>query len=348
MFELMMRIWSNFQNLEPRVKSALWFLLSTSIIGAMIYFADLSRFIAAINQAKLIILLPAFVLGLSVFLIWAFTWYSFFEKMRLGITYWKALKLFMAGNFLNSVTPLGQFGGEPFMAYIISENTEASKEKAFSTVLSADIVNAVPMFTFVLGGSAYMLLFGSSVNQMVIETLYIAILTTVIGGGVVYLLWFETGKIEGGILRVLEFVSNLIGRGELLVKKAEKSLNKIEESFATVGESPIHLVRTAVIAHLGFILQLFCLYLILLSVGHPTNFTPLYFVITLSAFGNFSPTPGGSGTFEAIMAGLLTVFVTIDFATALVVSILFRLTTYWPGLIIGYLSLNSLENGGKR
>lgn len=347
MFEQIKQVWSKFQNAEPRVKSALWFLLSTAIIGAMIYFADFSRFVSAVNHAKISVLIPAFALGLSVFSIWAFTWYSFFEKMGLNISYQKSLRLFMAGNFLNSVTPLGQFGGEPFMAYIISENTEASKEKAFSTVLSADIVNAVPMFTFILGGSAYLMIFGASVNQMVIETLYVAILTTVIGGGIVYLLWFETGKIEGGILRFLEKTSDLLGRGKGIVDKAEKSLNKVEESFSTVGESPIHLVRTAVVAHLGFIFQLFCLYLILLSVGHPTNFTPLYFVITLSAFGNFSPTPGGSGTFEAIMAGLLTVFISIDFATALVVAILFRLTTYWPGLIIGYLSLNSLESGGS-
>ncbi|MFB6190551.1 MAG: lysylphosphatidylglycerol synthase domain-containing protein [Candidatus Nanohaloarchaea archaeon] len=85
----------------------------------------------------------------------------------------------------------------------------------------------------------------------------------------------------------------------------------------------------------------------LLSMGVSSDFTPLYFVLVLSSFGNFSPTPGGSGTFEALMAAVLTFFLPhITFATALAVAIIFRLTTYWPGLAIGYLALNSLGNGG--
>ncbi|MFB6190189.1 MAG: lysylphosphatidylglycerol synthase transmembrane domain-containing protein [Candidatus Nanohaloarchaea archaeon] len=331
--------------MDSRLYKLLWFGVSTAIIGAMVYFADISRFINALRTAETVYLVPAFVFGLSVFLVWSYVWYSFFQQMALSINYVKAVKIFMAGNFMNSITPIGQFGGEPVMAYLVSKNTEASYEKAFSTVFSADIVNAVPFFTFLMGGAAYLLVFGS-LKEIVLQTIFMALLATVVGGSIVYLLWFEAGKIEGAVLSFLEWLSGKIGRGQAVVELAEEKLQRVEESFQTIGESPGHLLNVAVIAHLGFLLQLGCLYFILLSLGMEVDFTPLYFVLTVVSLGNFSPTPGGSGTFEALMAWLLTVFVPgMTFASALVAAIIFRLTTYWPGLAIGYVSLNMLGNG---
>ncbi|MFB6191252.1 MAG: lysylphosphatidylglycerol synthase transmembrane domain-containing protein, partial [Candidatus Nanohaloarchaea archaeon] len=292
--------------MDSRLYKLLWFSVSTAIIGGMVYFADVTRFVEALKTAETMLLVPAFVFGLSVFLVWSYVWHSFFQTMEVSITYLRSLKVFMAGQFMNSITPIGQFGGEPVMAYIVSKNTDASYEKAFSTVFSADIINAVPFFTFMMGGAFYLLLFGS-LKQIVLQTVYMALLATVVGGAIVYLLWFEAGKIEGAILGFLERLSDLLGRGQSVVDLARKKLEKVEESFRTIGESPRHLLKVASVAHLGFLLQLGCLYFILLSLGFDVDFTPLYFVLTLVSFGNFSPTPGGSGTFEALMAWLLTV-----------------------------------------
>jgi uncharacterized protein (TIRG00374 family) len=333
--------------MDSRLYKLLWFGVSTAIIAAMVYFADVSRFLEAVGRADTMLVAPAFIFGLAVFPVWAYVWYSFFQTMELSISYVRSLKVFLAGQFMNSITPVGQFGGEPVMAYIVSRHTEASYEKAFSTVFSADIINGIPPFTFVMGGAAYLVFFGS-LDQIIVQTLYMALLATVVGGFIVYLLWFESGRIEGAILAALEKLSSLLGRGEGIVAVAEKKLETVEESFRTVGENPRHLLKVASVAHLGYVFQLACLYFILLSLGIQTDFTPLYFVLTLGSLGNFTPTPGGSGTFEALMAGLLTVFLpSVSFASALVAAILFRLTTYWPGLLIGYISLNTLGKGAK-
>lgn len=333
--------------MDSRIYKLLWFGASTAIIGAMIYFAEVSRFLEALRTADPLILLPALTLGLAVFPVWAYVWYSFFSKMSLSISYWKSLKIFLAGNFMNSVTPMGQFGGEPVMAYLISRNTETDYETAFSTVFSSDIVNSVPPFTFVLGGAAYLMLFGS-VKELVLQTVYMALLATVVGGTIVYFLWFEAGRIEGGILTVMRKISDTIGGGREIVAVAEDKLETVEESFRTIGEDPRHLLKVAVIAHLGQVFQIGCLYFVLLALGVHAEITPLYFVLALSALGNFSPTPGGSGTFEALMAGLLSSFLPgLGFAQALLAAIIFRLTTYWPGLLLGYISLNTLGRGGR-
>jgi|AntDeeMinimDraft_4_1070355.scaffolds.fasta_scaffold00135_41 hypothetical protein len=332
--------------MDSKLKKLAWFGVSTAIIGGLIYFADINKFIEALQSASGPLLVPAFATGLGVFLIFGYTWYRFLTKVGVDVSYFESVRLFLAGQFMNSITPLGQFGGEPFMAYIIRKNTGTSYEKAFSTVFSADVVNGIPTLTFVLGGSLYLLLF-SSVNDVILQTVYAGVGLTVLGGLIVYLLWFKAGVIEGYLLGVLSFFSELTGRGDSLVETAEKRLDRVQESFETIGENPRHLFETSVVAHLSFVFQVICLYFIMLSLGQQVEITPLYFIIAISGLANFAPTPGGSGAYEATMAGILTFFLNIQLPVAITVAVLFRLTTYWPGLLIGYLSLLSVENGGE-
>jgi uncharacterized membrane protein YbhN (UPF0104 family) len=44
------------------------------------------------------------------------------------------------------------------------------------------------------------------------------------------------------------------------------------------------------------------------------------------------------------MAGVLIAFTPFSFAQALTVSVLYRVATYWNGLIIGYIALASLKS----
>lgn len=322
-----------------------WFGVSTAIILAMIYFADLNKFISAIRTAQLKFLLPGFVLGSSIFLFWGFTWYRFFQRLDIDVPLLKSLRLFMAGQFMNSITPLGQFGGEPFLAYIIRKNTDASYEKALSAVISADIVNATPPFTFILGGSLYLLFLGS-LNDIILETVYLALIAVVVGGGLVYLLWFKFEKIETALSKALKWFTEKIGAGQTIAEKIESRLQDLGRSFEMVGEEPVHLTKTAVVAHIGFSTQIFSLYLIMRSLGFvDPSFISIFFIIMLGMLASFSPTPGGSGTFEAAVAGLITFFFSTSFALALTVAIIFRIPTYWIGILIGYIAINTLENG---
>lgn len=320
------------------MQKILWFGISTAIIAAMIFFADLNKVIAALQEANLKYMSLAFVLGLSIFGFWSYTWHNFFKQMNMDVEILKTFKMFMAGHFFNSVTPLGQFGGEPFMAYLISKNTDYSAEKGFSAVLSADLVNTIPILTFIIGGTAFQLIFRESIKQVIVHVIYIAILTTLIGGTFIYLLWFKSGSIEKVLIKILRKFASSIGYGASIVQKLEESLLKAQKSFARIGNNPKSLLKAIVAAHVGFISQVFCLAAILLALDFSVTLTPLYFTIALAGLATFSPTPGGSGTFEAAMAGLLTLFVGIEFHIALVAAILFRATTFWPGIIIGYIS----------
>lgn len=326
----------------------LWFTVSTAIMVVLIYFAEPQKFIESIQSAKLLPLIPALFFGLSVFLVWSFVWYRVFKACSIEMSYRKALRVFMAGNFMNAITPLGQAGGEPLMAYLLKENSGASYEKSLSSIFSADILNAIPPATFIIGGSIYLALF-KSLNNFILQTLYMVLLITILGGILLYFLWFESGTIEQTILKLLQKISSTLGKGENLINSLEEKFATIEETFKSIGQNPVHLLETGIIAHLGFVLQILNFYFIMLALGIQSNFTPIYFIVPISALASFSPTPGGSGTYEAAMAGLITVFIPgTTFATGLTAAILFRLTTYWPGIPLGWLALNSLNGDARK
>ncbi len=327
-------------------KKILWFGLSSLILAGLIYFADVNKFLEALAAAEKAILIPALLSGISTFFVFSNTWHEFLNHIGLEMKRTNSFRLFMAGQFMNSITPLGQFGGEPFMAYIIKRNTDLSYEKAFSTVLSGDIVNGIPTLTFILGSAGYLFLFGS-INNIMLQTVYAAVIIVGIGGPLVYLLWFKTGTIEGVIVSILQKISDTLGRGESIVNSVDKRMSDIERSFEAIGEKPRQLLRTAAIAHLSFIFHVLCLFFVLISLGYNPNFTPLYFVIVISGLAEFAPTPGGSGAFEATMSFLVMTFLGLPGSHAVVAAVLFRLCTYWPGIIIGYISITGLENGGK-
>jgi uncharacterized protein (TIRG00374 family) len=262
--------------------------------------------------------------------------------MEVHVTFLDSLKFFMAGHFLNSIFPMGQFGGEPFMAYVISDNTEASYGKSFSAVFSSDLVNTVPGMVFMAVGAILMFQTGGVTDNLVglvTKLIIVMFLGAIIG----YYIWFKPSKVRKLTLYLIRAITGFLGRGKVIEEKIGEGMRNAEESLSRVGKDPRALFKILAIAHLGFILQLFCLAFILSSLGVEYTLIPLFFVINLAAFSNFSPTPGGAGTYEAALAGLLTAFLGVDLACATAAGVLFRATTYWPGLLIGYVSLNSLE-----
>jgi len=322
-----------------------WFLVSTAIVGLTIYFADVSNFVETLSKADPVFLVPAFIFGLAVFPVWGYVWQRTFRTLDIEIGFTSSLRTFMAGFFMNSVTPLGQFGGEPVMAYIIKDAEDIDYTKAITSVFTADVVNTVPVLTFGIGGALYLFAFGSS-SQVLAQVIYVVVAVVLLGVPLMYLIWFESGKLERFFIEILEYL-NMVGLRGSWTETAKEKVSDTMRSFEMIGENPRDLFEITLVAHVGFLFQVFCLYFILFSLGYRAEMAPLYLIQAFSGLANFSPTPGGSGTFEAAMAGLVSFFLPVSFAVGISAAILFRLTTFWPGLGIGYLALNHI-NGEKR
>ncbi|AOV94700.1 hypothetical protein AQV86_02125 [Nanohaloarchaea archaeon SG9] len=326
----------------------LWYGITTVIFAGLIYFADVGDFVEAIRSIDPFYMFLAFISGMSFFLVFGYIYHSFFQQLGFNSSRMNSLKLFMAGNFMNSITPLGQLGGEPFMAYVVSSNTEATYEKSLSTVMSADIINAIPFVTYASAGIVYIILF-STITEAIKTGIYAVILLNILLVTTAYLAWFKTDKVEAKIHEALDYVGDKIKYTEKVVPPLKERITETRKAFQKAGEDRRHLLKVTLVTHIAPVVQLLSLYFILVGLGLNPHFVGIYFTVVLAAIAMFSPTPGGSGTFEAAFSGLLLAFFpeTITAATAVAASVLFRLTTYWPGLLLGYLALLDLKRGRK-
>jgi uncharacterized protein (TIRG00374 family) len=324
----------------------IWFIVSGALLAGLVYLADIGEFVASLRRADTSLFLVALVVGFSSLLVWAWVWHRFFETVGIEATVSQTVRMFLTGNFLNSITPLGQFGGEPIMAYIVSETTDVEYEKTLACVISADVVNATPFFTFTLGGILYLGVFGSLRGPLV----EIAALSVVLLGLlslVAYLLWSDDRNLGAILVRLIDALEARLGRAESLFESIRESVEGIEKAFQKAGNDRRFLITTAAISHLAILAQIVSLYFVFRSLGLPTEFVPLYLIVNLSVIATLSPTPGGAGTYEAAFAGLTTLFYSVDLATAVTAAVLFRLTTYWPGIPVGALALLTLRDEMK-
>jgi uncharacterized protein (TIRG00374 family) len=276
---------------------------------------------------------------------WAVVWHRFFAVLDVRLKFRQSLRLLLAGTFLNAVTPLGRFGGEPFVAHLIAKRTEATFPQALSSVSSSDLSNAFPFVTFGMGAVLYLAIAGTLQSVVVEIVPWIAVLI-VLALVTVYLLWF------GGVQSVTEYLDGRIdadpelGRLRPYVDSVVETGGKILSQMRDIGDSPRELVPTLLISHVAVLGHVGAAYFALLAVGVEPVAHTLLLVVALSAFLTFSPTPGSMGTFEAGFAGLLVVFFPVNGATAASIAILYRVGTYLPGVVFGYISILGLRDAG--
>ncbi len=328
--------------MSDRTQRIFWFGVATLIFALLLWNADLNLFIEKIRKAEPLYIGLALLAGFGVLLTWTLNWYNFFQVSDIKCSFTHTFKMMSAGQFLNAVTPLGQFGGQPFMAYLISSNSDTSYEKSLATVMSADLLAIIPLSTFVVSGYIYTVTVGtgaSKVTGMALVTASLLLFGIVMG----YLGWYRPGTLENSVLIVFEKITGFIGRGSHLVEKLENRLENVEQTFETIGKNPKAILRALAITHTAFLFKMAAFYAVVQSLGLSINPFYIMLIIPIASTANFSPTPGGAGTFEAVMAKLSMIFMGIGYEAALAIGVLHRLATYWLHLVIGYLAMNTLN-----
>jgi len=179
----------------------------------------------------------------------------------------------------------------------------------------------------------------------------IAAIILTLGGIGAYLLWSDTRTFGSTVIGLVDWIErrieHRIGRGEALFESIRESILKVENIFQEAGNDRTFLLETVSISHLAIVAQIGSLYFVFLSMGIEPRFVPIYFIVTLSTIATLSPTPGGSGTYEAAFSFLMTIFYSVELATALTAAVLFRLTTYWPGIVVGYIAMLTLNSSDE-
>lgn len=312
------------------------------LILSLLWFLGWKEIARVLVSADLSFVFLGFIAAFSVNIVWAFNWRIFLGQAGYRPSTFGLFRLFFAAMFVNKVTPLGELGGEPFIAYVVSEDSDIPYENSFAAVLSAGLINTVPFFTFSITGIAYFLVFNQS-GIVVTVLAFVMVMIAILLFSLFLIIWFRK-ELATNILaflvihinRVLAWIG--ISR-QIPLEEITERIENFYDMFHSNLASTRSMAAALIIAHCGTFLAMLGLYTFLLAVGWKVQFFYVMFIIPVAGLASYMPLPGGLGGIEATLIGLLILVAGIQPAIASAAVVLHRATVYGFTAIVGAIAL---------
>lgn len=319
--------------------TALGFLGVVVIFGVLAAISDPERTLTRLQTAHL----PTVGLVVLVTLGWLFAW-GLALRTVLGVLGIKvspatAFGVFSGAMFANNVTPLGQAGGEPITALLISTVTDTAYEDGFAAIASVDTLNFFPSITLALLGAGYYATITTFSRQLRVATGAIVALAVLVPVGG-YVLWRNRRRVRALLTdRLVPLVRWVLARiPGVPVPEPGAVATRIEGfvgSIERIAADRRALALALSASTLGWACQMGGLWLAFRAIGYTVDPAVVLFVVPMGAIAGAAPTPGGSGFIEGTLVVLLSVLLPVERATALAAVVVFRGAVYWVPVAIG-------------
>lgn len=301
-------------------RALLFIVIAAAFYFVLIVLSDLDKVGEAASQFKWTYIVPAIALVTANYIVRAERWHIFLRSVGLPLPRRRSYWLFICG-FAMLFTP-GKVG-EAVKALLLKVEKDAPIERGVAIVFAERVTDIVGLIVLI-GVGSFAIAFGL-VSFGVIVVLVAALLVILQSErvGTALASWLERRKRFsklGGMLRVALADARQLLRGKNLL----------------VGSS---------MAVLGWSLECLGFYLILRGCSVDVSVLEAIFIYTFSlVIGAISMLPGGMGTTEATMVGLLTTLETSASVASFAV-ILMRVSALWLGVSVGVVSLAIYSKG---
>jgi hypothetical protein len=268
-------------------------------------------------------------------IIWAKSWDVILDLLGVEIPFRSLVPTYFAATFADYVTPFGKAGGGPFIAYVLSTDERANYQESLAGVVTADLLNLLPFFTFAGIGFVALALTGSippNTTALVYGLAMLAFLIPVL----IYLSWRKETLVERFVVRLATPVAERTDRVSL-----ESLRDRIDEFYRridVISDRPKLLGYTLVFAYVGWMFFAAPLFLAGKSIGVPLDPLLVLFIVPASTLAGISPTPGGLGGVEAAIVALLVGLTPTAPATAAAIALLYRVASYWFVVLVSGLA----------
>lgn len=264
--------------------------------------------------------------------LWGKMWQEILAAVGVSVAYKKIVVTFFAATFANYVTPMGQVGGEPLIAYILSRDTEATYEESLASVVATDALRLLPFFTATGIGIGYLLL--SITLPKVVERLavFLAVLAVFLPT-LAFAGWRYRTSVKSGVVSVL---TPLASRTDLITLDGIRGrIDRLYRSVELIASSPKRIVASVGLAYMGWMLFALPLYFSGIALDLPLSLLLVAFLVPATIVVGFTPLPGGLGAIEGSLILLLTTLTAFSGGEALAVTTVYRLTSYWMVIAVG-------------
>jgi uncharacterized protein (TIRG00374 family) len=297
-----------------RTKIVISLVFGVVVIAGISFYADLPHLWEALHLFPWA-LLPA-ILGLTLlnYGLRFVKWHYYLRLLHLEVSRWASLKIFIAGLSM-AITP-GKIG-ELLKAYLIRRYNGTSMSRTAPIIMAERLTDGLAMIFLAVGGLA---LYGIGWQ------------------GVLLILLAAVALI--GVIQYRLLAMTFLGWGERLpvVRRFAKEIRAFYESaYALLRWRPLSLA--VVIGLVSWSGECIAFYLVLVGLGMPATLTLLiqaaFILATSTLIGSVTGLPGGLGSADLSILGLMYALVTHNTTVAGAATLLIRFCTLWFGVSIG-------------
>ncbi|WP_435077245.1 lysylphosphatidylglycerol synthase transmembrane domain-containing protein [Halococcus sp. AFM35] len=292
------------------------------LLGSVVGWADI---LDALARADLRWVAVACLSTCGYLLAWTKTWQVVLDAGGISIPYRELVPTYLAATFANYTTPFGQAGGEPFIAYVLAADTDASYEESLASVSTADLMHLLPFFTFAGVGLAALALSGTVPPGA--RSILIGLAAIAIGvPALVYGAWRRRDLVEGLLTTLARPVTERTDR--VSMERVEARIDSFYDQLARIADEPRDLLAGLVYSYVGWVFFAAPLYFAALALGLPIDPLLVAFLAPASSLAGFVPTPGGLGGVSAAMTALVVALTPVSGGSAAALALLYRATSY--------------------
>jgi len=263
---------------------------------------------------------------------WGKAWQIVLGVAGIEESFSKLVVTYYAATFANYITPLGQAGGEPFIAYVLSRDTEASYQDSLASVVTADLLNLFPFVTFSGVGFAA-LLYGSGLPAAV-EPLAGGLVVLSVGVPLITAVgWRFRDRLRSALLGLSAPVVDRVP--VLSVDGLRERIHETEAAFERIARDRRALAKALSVSYVGWVFFALPLYFSAQAIGTELSLLLVFFIVPASTLAGLVPSPGGSGAVETALVVLVVGLTTIGRTDAAVIAILYRVASYLFALLLG-------------
>jgi glycosyltransferase 2 family protein len=319
---------------------ALGFAFAALLLVALISAVGSQDLLAELSRADSRILALGVVSGALALTCRGQVWIRFLSLVDNALARSQIGVLFLTAMFVKYVTPYGQIATEPFVAYLVSRDERMAYEDGLAGVLSADLLNYVPYYTF--GFTALGLLVlddavgdGLADQFVAFGALFLTVATLVV------LVVRRPDYVYPVVVGVTSVFRGLVGRftgrfdDSLAPETVRERLDGFYETVETITADRRTLLVATVYAHLGMGFLMLPVYLGATALGYSLSFAVVALAVALGKLGSVVPAPGGTGGVEAMITAVLTTVGGLEPAAALTIALIYRACTYWLTIGVG-------------
>ena len=324
-----------FTDRQTTVKVVLGFVVAGILVYLLGLVAGWGEIRAALRNAAVTWLAVACLSTLLYLAAWGKAWQVVLAVVGIEVRFHRLVVTYFAATFANYITPFGQAGGEPFVAYVLAQDTDASYEDSLASVVTADLLNLLPFFNFAALGLAILLV--RARLPVVIRPLAYGLTALAIGIPILaYVGWNHRQGVENAVLALVAPLSRHTSR--LSVSAVRHRIDRFYASLELIADEPLELLYALVFSYTGWVFFALPLWLAGRTLGLPVDPIVVLFIVPASTIAGFVPTPGGLAGVEAALVLLLVALLPLTAGQAFAVATVYRLASYWFALGIGGLA----------